>query len=258
MTDRPAHGRAEEGTRGTGAATPTAAVVAPGGCAIEVHLLALAPDGFSLQRFAEEGIALPQNIARSVAARRMEYFYGRLAARHALAPLGLAHVQIGTGNMREPLWPDGVRGSISHNRRFAAAAALPAGDGRAVGLDLESVAGAAVRAALIRTAVSPAELAYLASLHAPYSFDCLLTLVFSAKESFFKAAFPEVGRYFDFDAVALRAFDFDAGSMRFDVREPLCAGLGPGASRLIHFVMIDADTVLTCCSWTARSTAGRS
>lgn len=255
MNDRPARARPEEGTRGARAAAPTAAVVTLGACAIDVHLLALVPDGFSLQRFDEEGIALPENIARSVPARRMEYFYGRLAARNALAPLGLAHVQIGTGTMREPLWPDGVRGSISHNRRFAAAVALPAGDGRAVGLDLETVVGTASRATLISTAVSSAELAYLASLDAPYSFDCLLTLVFSAKESFFKAAFPEVGRYFDFDAVALREFDFGAGSMRFDVREALCAGLGPGASRLIHFVMIDADTVLTCCSWPARSTA---
>ncbi|QYF92634.1 4'-phosphopantetheinyl transferase superfamily protein [Massilia sp. PAMC28688] len=222
-------------------------VVAALAPALNIYLVPLEADGFALEHFNEAGITLPPQIVRSAPIRQIEYFYGRLAARRALVQLGLPDAQIGTGPMREPLWPRGVTGSISHTRYLAAAIAAPASAHGAIGIDMETVIGPALRPVLISTAVSPAEMDYLSGLQLEHPMDCLLTLVFSAKESFFKAAFPKVRRYFDFDAVELRAFDGAARTLTFEVREELCNCLREGDVRVVCYDMINADTVCTHC-----------
>jgi 4'-phosphopantetheinyl transferase EntD len=239
----------------SGPARSTAAVVtehllpAPNGGVFPLSLLTIDVDGYTDGLFDAYGIAMPPTIARSVAKRRAEYLHGRLAARHALARFGLAHVQVGIGDQRQPLWPEGIIGSISHNRRQAGALAL---DGRvhgAVGIDLEHLVPADMCDTLWQTVVTPCEQAYLRELSAVQPLESLLTVVFSAKESFFKAAFPMVRRYFDFDAIALTAFDIERRVLEFEVREYLCPQLVPGVTRSAHYDWIAADTVCTLCNW---------
>jgi 4'-phosphopantetheinyl transferase EntD len=75
------------------------------------------------------------------------------------------------------------------------------------------------------------------------SFDSLLTLVFSAKESFFKAAFPQVKAYFDFDAVKVFEIDLQQRVVRFSCTQNLSAGLWQGQVHQAHFDFI-GDTSL--------------
>jgi 4'-phosphopantetheinyl transferase EntD len=216
---------------------------------VALHVSIIDLDRYRPALFAEQRVAMPDTIGRSVPKRQAEYLHGRLAARNALAPFGLAHFQVGTGPSREPLWPAGIIGSISHNRRLAAAVALDSAMHGAIGIDVESIVDAATRDALQRTALSPCEVAVLERACPTLPLEWLLTVAFSAKESFFKAAFADVGRYFDFDAIALRTFDWLRHELVFEVREALSARWQPGALVRIGYVKLDTDTVCTFAGW---------
>lgn len=78
----------------------------------------------------------------------------------------------------------------------------------------------------------------------PRQFSEHLSLVFSAKESFFKAAFPVVGRYFDFHCVRMIDIDFPKGHFRFQVMDTLAPSLRAGRIFAGSF-RCEAEGVLT-------------
>ncbi|MBB5863285.1 4'-phosphopantetheinyl transferase superfamily protein [Xanthomonas sp. 3058] len=220
-----------------------------------VQMLAFELEQFSLEAFGICNIACPDTIARSVRKRQAEYFFGRLAARQALQHQGLIAAgtcpDIATGSSREPLWPAQVIGSISHTNRLAAAAVAPLGRWRGIGIDLEHVVGADAREALLSTVVDSSELALLQSICASTNvpLEVLLTIVFSAKESLFKASFSAVGRYFDFSCAHLVALDRVAGRVRFQLSEQLCQDLPSGHLCDTGFGFVDPQTVITYRIW---------
>ena len=59
-------------------------------------------------------------VARAVDKRRREFAAGRACARRALEQLGLPASPILAGPRREPLWPPGVVGALTHCRGIAA------------------------------------------------------------------------------------------------------------------------------------------
>lgn len=174
----------------------------PGMASLPIHRVCFAATAFSPACFATHGIALPVNLRGAVAKRQGEFLAGRLAARHALSAYGLGDEAVVIGPAREPLWPAGMEGSISHSQLTGQGMALCAArPGRAgLGLDLESWLGSAQANQLWPGIVDEQEWARLeqVTLAAGLSVAEGLTLVFSAKESLFKALYPRVGRYFDF------------------------------------------------------------
>ncbi|MCC4621562.1 4'-phosphopantetheinyl transferase superfamily protein [Xanthomonas cassavae CFBP 4642] len=214
-----------------------------------------AADQFLPDAFARGGIACPPAIGRSVRKRQAEYFFGRLAARHALHQQGLVihpdTVQIASGDAREPVWPATAVGSISHTHRLAISAVAPADRWRGIGIDLEPLASPDAQKALQATVINASELALLQRLHdaGELALDALLTLVFSAKESLFKASFPAVGRYFDFSAAQLTGVDVAAGCLQLRLGESLCQSLPAGHLCHVGFGWVDAQTLVTYRVW---------
>src|SRR5688572_25742384 len=76
-------------------------------------------------------------VVNAVEARRREFITTRRCAREALAKLGHAPVVIRSGPKREPLWPAGLVGSITHTTGFRAAAIAPRSVIGSVGIDAE-------------------------------------------------------------------------------------------------------------------------
>ncbi|PPT91290.1 hypothetical protein XthCFBP4691_08315 [Xanthomonas theicola] len=210
---------------------------------------------FQPQAFAAAAIACPDSIARSVRKRQAEFLFGRLAARLALgAALGpvQAQAEIAIGTAREPCWPAGSLGSISHGDGCAAAVALAAGQHQGIGIDLERLLAPAARDAVLGVAIDAAEAALLAAAaDAQWSPDALLTALFSAKESLFKAAFGVVGRYFDFAAARVCGVDLARRRLRLRLTETLCAQFVAGQVCEIGFARLDLDPqlVLTHYAW---------
>lgn len=214
--------------------------------ALTLHIAAVTPPArFDAAAFARHGIELPDRIARAVPKRQAEYLAGRLCARAALAALGMPAAQVGTAALSAPAWPAGTTGSISHTGTLAAAVALPHADCRGIGIDLETVPDTDGLAALRAVALNDTERGLLAGAGGPGE-DVLATLVFSAKESFFKAAAATVGRYFDFTAI--ECVDVGADTLTCIVREALAPDLQPGL-RCRFDVAFAGRYVLTCFRW---------
>ncbi|MBN40092.1 MAG: 4'-phosphopantetheinyl transferase [Acidimicrobiaceae bacterium] len=69
--------------------------------------------------------------------RRWDFVSGRKCARLAIETLGVKATPVLTGLRDEPIWPDGLVGSITHTRNYAAAAIAPASKILCLGLDAE-------------------------------------------------------------------------------------------------------------------------
>ncbi|UQV46670.1 4'-phosphopantetheinyl transferase superfamily protein [Janthinobacterium lividum] len=194
-------------------------------------------------------IAYPAAIKQSVQKRQAEYFYGRLAARHALAPFGLDDEEIHSGPLREPQWPSKVVGSISHNSRYAGAVVLPSKTCGGIGIDIETVIDHTLRDSIISIALNHHEVDNLRIWSKEIPMEQLLTIVFSCKESFYKAAFPSVKEVFDFSAVEICVIDSENRTLQLRVLTSLCPTLPRGIIRTARFSMIDIRTVFTSCDW---------
>ncbi len=150
----------------------------------------------------------------AVPSRRREFAAGRACARAALARLGFAPDQvIPRAKDRLPVWPEGVVGSISHCTGFCGAVVARKREIRAIGFDAEVLgrmeeAGPATRA-LVSSPVEDKGLPGTTD-----SFDPL-DVLFSGKESFYKAYYPENKCFLDFLDVV---FEIDVERSEFQVR----------------------------------------
>ena len=134
--------------------------------------------------------------ARAVTKRRDEFSMGRIAARRALVDLGSEPVPILPDPMRAPIWPRAIVGSITHTNDIAAAAVAPAERCAGLGIDIEQVRS--LQPSIDRQVADDEERAWIASDMTRF------TLLFSAKESIYKAFFPIRREYFGFSAVHLQ------------------------------------------------------
>ena len=130
---------------------------------------------------------------------------GRRCVRALQKELNLSEFELAPGEFG-PIWPSDLVGSISHSRELAAATILR--DALSVGMDIEYE-----RRLKVDTARRVATEEEYSRYSAVPDFDW--TLLFSAKESVFKAFSPLVRRYIGFQEVELL---FDATAQSFSVR----------------------------------------
>lgn len=144
--------------------------------------------------FPEE--ARPLGVATPKRAR--EFAAGRLCARRAIAQFGVLDFPIGRRPDRRPQWPTHLTGSLTHTAGFCAAAAAERLKFRAVGIDAERIGR--LHRDLWRYVALPAEIAWLDSLPASMQ-DNAATLLFSAKEAFYKCQYEVTEQWLDFKDV---------------------------------------------------------
>jgi 4'-phosphopantetheinyl transferase EntD len=158
--------------------------------------------------FADETLL----VANAAPRRRAEFTAVRVCAREALSRLGHPAVSILPGNQREPLWPAGVVGSMTHCEGYSAAAVARTGHVASLGIDAEPNAQLP-EGVLPQVTVGVEErmLKRLAATDtAGIAWDRLL---FSAKESVYKAWFPLARSWLDFSDCEVR-IDADSGSFQ--------------------------------------------
>lgn len=204
---------------------------------LPIHRVCFDLAAFRPQCFAEQGMALPDELQNAVAKRQGEFLAGRLAARLALRPYGLGDETVVIGQAREPRWPAGMEGSISHSQLAGQGMALCAvRPGRAgLGLDLEAWLDESQTAQLWPGILDEEEWGRLVAGAAAADLSLAegLTLVFSAKESLFKALYPRVGRYFDFLDASWLAMG--AQSINLSLKTRLTAELPAGWHCTLHW-----------------------
>jgi 4'-phosphopantetheinyl transferase EntD len=140
-------------------------------------------------------------LTRSVEKRRREFTTGRACARAALRRLGVPPGPILPGERGAPVWPAGVVGTITHCDGYRAAAVARTRDMLALGLDAEP--NDVLPEGVLDLVANPDERAWIAewtAAHAGVHWDRML---FSAKESVYKAWFPLARRWLDFSEATL-------------------------------------------------------
>ena len=134
--------------------------------------------------------------------RRNAFLCARLAARRALVALGGdPSIPILRGDKRQPLWPAGFTGSISHTNQCAVAAVARTSEFKAIGLDLERASRTNILR-LFERIFTTSERYFLEQLEEDQR---LLTALrcFSAKEALYKLLSASHGAFLGFQDAEL-------------------------------------------------------
>lgn len=175
--------------------------------------------------FARYDLPFPRELQHAVASRKAEHLAGRYLCKKIMQEHALPQV-VPIGAFREPVWPSGWTGSITHSTGVAMSCLGRKSDVALLGIDFESWLGAELASDIVDTIIDRHERQTLSS--GPWQFPRLLSLVFSAKESFYKAAFPLVEKYFDFHCVRMIGIDYPNGRFRFQVMDTLAPSIRAG------------------------------
>lgn len=132
--------------------------------------------------------------------RLREFTTGRGCARKSLLKLGISPCPIRIGPQREPIWPKGIAGSITHCSGYCAAAVARSVDLSSIGIDAEE--NLPLGDGVLEVIASPQEQMEIRTrggsrLH----WDRLL---FSAKESVFKAWYCLANQWLDFSECTIQ------------------------------------------------------
>ena len=210
-------------TYGFSAASARPSRAGADGCANSGHAPTILDDFFP----ANIGWQCQQGLGDTVSGRvasatrnRQEFNIGRQAAYAALCSVGFYDKQIGASDSpvnltesfltsvvgrnadRSPRWPAGYVGSISHSRHWIVAAAAQACDFVSIGIDSEPIATPEQAALLQRDIGHATEWQQLERIG--LSLPVAFTLLFSAKEAFYKCWYPLKQRFLDFPDVIAR------------------------------------------------------
>jgi 4'-phosphopantetheinyl transferase EntD len=143
-------------------------------------------------------------VSKAVEKRVRQFAGGRLCARAGLAVLGIRPTPILVAHDRCPIWPSHVVGSISHTENYCVAVVGLQRRFAAIGVDAEYSNGAS--ASVSQLTMTRDERYEMAQLEA-YDQDRLATLVFSAKEAFYKCQYPLTHAWLDFEEVRVKLTD---------------------------------------------------
>lgn len=219
-----------------------------------IHLLKYKLDHYKDQLYSDLEIEQPQQYGSWVPKRRAQFLAGRLAAKNALCSIKktteLQNDAILIGQHREALWPKGIIGSISHSDEISIAVAQPKSTTKlGVGVDIQSILSDDDIAKSRSLVLTARDQTLLEKGVEGQSYNQFFTLIFSAKESFFKAAFNSVGDYFDFDAVSVNSIDMDAQQLTLKCEKTLSKNIILGNRYILSFTLIEVGvpSIITYC-----------
>lgn len=151
-----------------------------------------------------------ENIVRAVPKRAQEFAAGRSCARRALAEFGVPPMALAMGSDRRPVWPERFVGSITHTQGFCAAVVAERTCLAALGVDTEVVGH--VTTEVWSSICTVTELCWLNSLPSAQR-SAAVTLIFAAKEAFYKCQYTLTGEWLDFHDLCVdpRAWNLERG-----------------------------------------------
>jgi 4'-phosphopantetheinyl transferase EntD len=144
-------------------------------------------------------------VKNAVSKRINEFAAGRACARFALAELGVHNVALHPADDRQPVWPAGFIGTITHTTGLCAAAVAACRSILAIGLDSEIIGAPAPD--IWSTICRDEELGWVGLLPVGER-PAAVTLLFSAKEAFYKCQYPLVGEWLDFHDLSIAVNDW--------------------------------------------------
>ncbi|WP_343594990.1 4'-phosphopantetheinyl transferase superfamily protein [Acinetobacter sp.] len=158
---------------------------------------------FDESLFDELAIDRPVNLISSLFVRQSEFLAGRYAAKLALTAIDrkLCFDQVVVGLRKQPIFPDNLIGTLSHSHIMAICAVTTSKEVHYLGVDIEPTMTRAVSFAVERKVFTCNELNSL-MVHG-INREVAATLIFSAKESIFKAFSKQIKHGINFENIKL-------------------------------------------------------
>jgi 4'-phosphopantetheinyl transferase EntD len=175
-------------------------------------------------------------VAHAVQSRRQEFSSARRLAKTLLLQLGMADLPLLAHQDRSPAWPTGILGSLSHSRKWCAAAICPTHQNLlGIGVDVED--RHTLRQELFPEILTPAELERMQLSLPAEQQPAFVLSVFSIKEALYKAMWP-LGN----TGLGFHALELDFGDSPIcpnilplpDLQSRLPAGCSPEAHHARH------------------------
>ena len=174
---------------------------------IASHQQYFEPGSIDISFFHGHGIEEPNWLSVAVKKRRSEFLWGRYCAAMALKRCGSVETHVAVGAHRNPIWPASYCGSITHTAGFAAAMVGKTSHYQSIGIDAEKIVSKSTRK-IEKFVYLPGEREQL-MVPEKLSETRILTAIFSAKESLYKALFPIVGKFFGFSSAKVDQMTLD-------------------------------------------------
>ena len=209
----------------------------------KLELAALSSNPIELPGTAT-GCLMPRSYGNSVKGklkRKLEFEDGRHVAKIALR-MHDCDEDILPGEDRNPIWPAGFVGSISHSENFAWAVAGPINEFRGIGIDTEPLADE-ITAHHLRVEIgddSEWSLGEEAGLNPLETF----TTIFSAKESLYKCMYPLNPVFFGFHDA--RVVEFGSKTLKLRL-QPDCPNKLLGTSEIeVTYITTENNSFTAC------------
>lgn len=180
-------------------------------------------------------------VKMAVTKRKAEYLAGRYCASKALSRFGQRYFVVKSGSHGEPLWPQDLRGSISHTQTLAVATVNKSGID--VGIDVEQLKSKKTFLEIEEIIATESECKNLDTPNQAYWLN--LAIVFSMKESFFKAVFNQVKQYLEFSDVFVSRINIRDRELTLKLVGSLSDNLIEGQEYTGHFYLYGPSTVVT-------------
>ncbi|WP_038343275.1 4'-phosphopantetheinyl transferase family protein [Acinetobacter sp. A47] len=186
----------------------------------------------------------PKYLEYALTSRIKEFWAGRLLAEEILKKYFDYHLSITHKTSKLPQWPKGTVGCISHTYDYVIAAV--SSESKYLGIDMEYIVDKNVLEESKNLVLTISEQSFWElKYNKTISFCEYFTLVFSLKESLYKAVYPLAKKYIDFLEVTVIELDFEKKEafLKFNRDIEYCYGL---LSRYKGFWFFEKGRVITC------------
>lgn len=172
--------------------------------------------------------------------RRQEFYSGRWCAFQCLMLQKATDINIPIAEDRSPIWPDNFVGSISHSSRYAAALVGHTEIYQAIGLDIQPSSSPKLADQLKHMILTSNEQSNLwHDEEKSYIFD----LIFSAKETLFKALYPLCRTYFGHHDAEVIRIDTEKNELSIELLISLDDVWKQGSVFNIHYQVLKGELI---------------
>jgi len=168
--------------------------------------------------------------------RQNEFATGRRCAEALLKRMGNSE-QVWVNPDRSPEWPAGFVGSISHSNSWTWATIGRNTDVKSIGIDTEKVVSRETQQQVSSDIASDSE--WIVANDIGLSAEQIFTLVFSAKEAFYKCCYPLTKQYFGFEQAFVESVSKNSLQITMTDSNPNFGDLP--TSLEVHFLAISSD-----------------
>ena len=190
--------------------------------------------------FLAVGFNFPITLAKAHARRLDEFLAGRYCVHKTFGEFGEAtYLPIETLESRAPQWPAGYIGSISHTKGKVWTVLAKSDQVKFIGNDMELIMSDKTAQSIKTKIIIESEQYDYNKYNEKIDFRTYITLIFSAKESLYKALYPMVQEFFGFEDAVVKNINFEDNLLDIKLLKDFKNNIFKGSLYKVYFSLGD-------------------